>query len=459
MVTFHPERKSSSRLVGLVITLLIVVGCLSEASVVNADTTYLPVPVVVVSASTSPSVFFVKSKMPSQSEVDGYLGAHSSSKATNYVFKSMPLDWVSPLSNTYKCLGYAGGSNSWAYGTFDTKTINISTVNINGTGSGYADCSTAGEYFIAYRDVTASSTFQWLGSYNFTGSTVTIGTTTSSSSPVSSSNLVNSTQYNTRFLTVTVTGTTTNPKDAIVDVSYYLDPNEINRNISGKNPTQIILSWSDKSTQDIEKQGFTIPTTTGTGTIRMRIPDASIADSGSFDLLVTFGNTGCFLGLSDCPFPLSYMYTSFDLSSKVVTTQGEVENYNTLTFSAVEEPCSLTNISGCISNAFAFLFIPSEASVSRFVILNETLSNKFPFAYAYDFSSTINTLYTTTATESGTLTVPFGTFGNITLISSAQLSAVPFASFIKSLLGYALWIMFMIAMYRRTLTIFNPSPV
>jgi len=269
----------------------------------------------------------------------------------------------------------------------------------------------------------------------------------------------NFSNFKTRFTQVTVTGTTTAPKDAIVDVTYYLDPTEINTAIPAKNPTLIKLSWANRTNNTFQSLGFNIPTTTGTGTLRMRIPDADLADTGTFDLLVQFSNIGCSLGLSDCPFPDSYVYTSFSTVSKVAGSQGSTENYNTANLVPETEECSLTNFGACITNSLAYLFVPSETSVEQFKSLNTSLSEKFPFAYAYDFANTINTLYTTTANQSATLTLPFGTFGNITLISSAQLSAVPFASFIKTLLSYVLWIMFAVAMYRRTLTIFNPSPV
>jgi len=458
MVTFHQLRQSLSRSLGLTISLLIVVGCLSaHASVVEASTTYYPLRITSVNASTSPTGAVARFLMPSLSEVNARAGGNGL-KANFMQFKVLP-DSVVSTDLSYRCLNTSGGSGSWAFDSYDIKQLNANLRQLDGTGSGFADCTTVGDYYVTYRDLSFStSTVAWVGVFHYNGTGYTLGTTTGTTTD--SVDFENSEVLNTRFILVKAnsfaTGTVT------ITARYYLDPNEVDRTNSLYNPTQVKYTIAKRPATTTSAVGQNISaTSTGYGTSTNAYSGLS---AGTYEVLVTFSNGGCSIGLSLCPFPDSYSYITFDVnaSGTLIANTQFIEYYDSLTPTPDQtyekQLCNLTNLSGCISNAFAFLFIPSDASLARFTTLNNTLSTKFPFAYAYDFSDTVSTLYTTTATESGTLTVPFGTFGDLTLISESQLSAIPFASTLKTLLSYILWIMFMIAMYRRTLTIFNPTP-
>jgi len=269
----------------------------------------------------------------------------------------------------------------------------------------------------------------------------------------------NSGNQNTRFISASIVGTTTNPKNVFVTVQYFLDPAEINRSISSKNPTQISLSVAKKPATTFSKYSFTIPTTLGTSTQTFTLLDSDLADSGIFDLLIQFSNSGVPFG-SDIPFEDSYIYTAFTLDTKLVSATSSIENYNSQTITGTtitSQPCGITALSGCINNAFGYLFIPTPTKIGEFQNIPTTLSTKFPFAYIYDFQNSITDLYTESNTQNDTLTIPFATYGNITLISKSQIASVPFADWIKITLGYILWIMFGLQMYKRTLLIFNPK--
>lgn len=264
----------------------------------------------------------------------------------------------------------------------------------------------------------------------------------------------NHSTFKTRFTNVLVTGTTTAPKDAIVDVSYYIDASEINRSISAKNPTTIKLSWANRSNNVFQTQSFTIPTTTGTSTIRLRIPDAELADTGTFDLLVQFSNIGCSLGLSDCPFPDSYVYTSFETIAKTAQKQGATENYNTANLVTEAEVCGLDNFSACITNSLAYLFIPSTVSVDNFESLSSELQNRAPFVYAYSLPDLWASLFNPSGTQVAVVSAetPIGT---INFLSKAQLEAIPMSATVNTIIGYLLWIMLAFTLYSRTINIFN----
>jgi len=121
--------------------------------------------------------------------------------------------------------------------------------------------------------------------------------------------------------------------------------------------------------------------------------------------------------------------------------------------------CSQGNaITNSVCNISGYLFVPSPTATLGFQEVNENLKNKFPFAYAYDFKDNITLLYTTTQTGTSSLTLPFADYGNITLISTDMLNALPYIGLMRTLIAYALWLMFAIAMYHRTLRIFNSNP-
>jgi len=270
----------------------------------------------------------------------------------------------------------------------------------------------------------------------------------------------NSGNFNTRFISTEITGTSTNPKNVFVKVEYYIDPNELNRNVSATNPTQISLSFANRPNTTFTKLYFNIPLTTGTNTETFTIDDTNITDNGIFDLLIQYANAGVPFG-SEIPFKDSYIYTNFTLTSKIVTATSTTENYNSTTNinqNLTSQPCGVTSLSGCISNAFSYLFIPNPTTLNNFKSIQTTLSTKFPFAYITDFQNSITQLYNENNTQNSSISVPFGNYGTIDLISKQQIEAVPFANWIKITLGYLLWIMFGFQMYRRTLNIFKPIP-
>jgi len=114
-----------------------------------------------------------------------------------------------------------------------------------------------------------------------------------------------------------------------------------------------------------------------------------------------------------------------------------------------------SGIGWAICTTVVFLFYPSEGAINNFTNLYDTLSTKFPFAYFTDFNDSIGSVFTGATTASLAITVPFGTYGEIDLISAEQIEAVPFTSLIRTLLGALIWIMLGLTIYRRTQKIFN----
>ncbi len=263
----------------------------------------------------------------------------------------------------------------------------------------------------------------------------------------------NATQQ-TRFTDLVISGTST----VNLNAEYFLEEDEINVLVSESNPNLVRYQYALRPSSTFSGQSETINALSfGTSTQSTNI--TGLAD-GVYDILITFSNVGCSLGLAPCPFPNSYVYTDMTISGGVLNATGTLDFYDSTSPSleSIYQECGITALSGCITNSFLFLFVPSEASLSNFSSIQTSLQTKFPFAYVYDFQESITDLYNSPTTTAIEITVPFATYGNITLMSAGLLSSVPFASTIKLILGYLMWIMFAYQMYARGLRVFNTNP-
>jgi hypothetical protein len=122
-----------------------------------------------------------------------------------------------------------------------------------------------------------------------------------------------------------------------------------------------------------------------------------------------------------------------------------------------EFECSITAMTGCIKNAFVWLFYPSANSVEQFKTLNTDLSGKFPFAYAYQAPMLVSKLFTSSQTASSTVAVSVPNFGNITFLSASMMTAVPYASTVRTIIGWILWILVIEYIYYRVIRSHDPN--
>jgi len=93
-----------------------------------------------------------------------------------------------------------------------------------------------------------------------------------------------------------------------------------------------------------------------------------------------------------------------------------------------------------------WFIIPSEDSLTRWRSLS--LQGLFPFSYLYDVGNLYNELFANGGSKEYLVAVDTGAFGTITFISASQINAVPYASTIKTILGYLLWFMTGMFLYR-----------
>lgn len=101
---------------------------------------------------------------------------------------------------------------------------------------------------------------------------------------------------------------------------------------------------------------------------------------------------------------------------------------------------------GCVKSAFTWAFIPTEESMNQFSTL--TLSNSEPFSYVYDIGNAYDELFSNTGSMEYAVSADTDALGTINFISASQISAIPYSSTIKTILGYLLWFFTGMFIYR-----------
>jgi len=266
---------------------------------------------------------------------------------------------------------------------------------------------------------------------------------------------------NTKFTNVVVSGTASTTNFAI---SYFLDTSEFDQQ-NQPNTVEVYVSNSD-SNQVGSRKKLILPLNDGSSSTTISIvPDnysgvyatSTYLPDGQYTGWVKFFN----FNVNDYVLPTE-ITTNFTISGGVVTTYTIVSQSDGIfpdEFGYQSQPCGITAIGGCLVNAMALLFYPSANSIDSFTNVYDTLATKFPFAYLTDFRDSITSIYEGSTTASLGLTVPFGTFGDITLISADLVSDVPFTSTIRTILGALIWVMLALQIWRRGQTIFNVKQV
>lgn len=111
-----------------------------------------------------------------------------------------------------------------------------------------------------------------------------------------------------------------------------------------------------------------------------------------------------------------------------------------------------------LSDCLGYLFIPSTASSSPLSNLRSlSLANSFPFAYAYQVGAVRQELFDSPATASSTVAVTVPNFGTLTFLSASLLTAVPFATTIRTILGWLMWLLLVDLIYVTVLRSHNTN--
>jgi len=127
-------------------------------------------------------------------------------------------------------------------------------------------------------------------------------------------------------------------------------------------------------------------------------------------------------------------------------TTGQV--YETQT-PATSSTCGTLEIGCYIENAISWSFSISQETLNKFGDL--TLANSVPFSYLYDMGDLYNELFDQEA-EAIDFSIPFGN-GEITLLSTEKLEAIPFQPLVRTILGAIMIFLTTMFLYRQVIGI------
>jgi len=265
--------------------------------------------------------------------------------------------------------------------------------------------------------------------------------------------------YQTRFTNIEVTGDIPVDPDTLPDITFdidaFVEQSEINQNLASRNISYFQVRISPRPSTTTISQIVNVNQNEDPVTGQILFPDL---EDGTYDYNVRFANFGCLSSLTECPFPFATINGEFIVTNgELVDGSVKTEFINAQQVVNLETPyedCSITNISACINNSFRFLFIPSSNSIQNLVQLKDIIETRAPFSYGFDMVNVLEELTTTASAQTLDVELDLG-FGTIPFINETMIQNAPYASTIKQLIEYLLWISFAFAMYRMSLTIHN----
>jgi hypothetical protein len=262
-------------------------------------------------------------------------------------------------------------------------------------------------------------------------------------SPVDGVNISAVTQ--TRFTDLTYSSSS-------LTATYFLDTNEINTSISEFNPTLVSFKFVPRTgTNETVFSESINNSVNGTSSVTT---DFSTLSDGVYDLQVYFSNSGVLFGAPQ-PFPKSYIYTEFTVSSGTISSIGTLELYSPQYFADTtisESECGLTKLDGCLKNFAVWLFYPSDTGMQILADTQESLKSKVPFNYVFGVSDTVQMLSSQDG-ELPALSVEFGQLGEVTLLDSANFEVEPWSSLfatVRLILQAVIFLTLVFVLYRRT---------
>lgn len=101
--------------------------------------------------------------------------------------------------------------------------------------------------------------------------------------------------------------------------------------------------------------------------------------------------------------------------------------------------CGIGDLSGCIYNAFIYLFYPNQSITEQFKNLD--IENRAPFIYAYEINTLRQEMFNASDTGITNIGVTIDGFGTITFLSKDMIDSVPYSSTIKDLLTWIIYIL------------------
>jgi len=438
----------------LAVASLIVGFCVAETA--NAGYTALPV---TITASTTNSDIFtlsineeaVRTQSASTRVMTGYTTVSSYS--------------LNATSVSYGCGGGVSGSGFSSSGAapttpfLTTKVLDISKTFVvdPAGGTDTADCNESGTYYIVVStgstvaeraDCTTKQCFYVPIQYN------------ADTGEVTTQSAYNPGEYtNTRLTNVSRSAVSRSATTGVVtfNVGYYIDTTEWT--YTYERPETILVNISDSSvTQADSIAKYILPLSTGFAT--STLVSATLAD-GTYTAQINFWNKE-----AETPvFNSSYITLNFTLSGGVITSSSVVDSQLAIYPSQnAQQPCSVTRIDGCITNAFSYLFVPSQPALDIYNSALEELPSRFPFSYFY---AVVDSLQGLSTISSSTAPVQFSidltdsvvVGQSIDILSTSTVDrylGTTAREIFRTIMSYMIWILFATLIFFKVRVLFNP---
>lgn len=134
-----------------------------------------------------------------------------------------------------------------------------------------------------------------------------------------------------------------------------------------------------------------------------------------------------------------------------------------LTFDDPARPeCSIARLDVCLINAVNYFIKPrSSGFANSFSVASTRINERIPFVYLYAVRDAISDIFNS-PTASVNWSVSFGSVGSLTVLDSDSFSGSPYYSFFTGMrvyLGYLLWILLGVGLYKRAVRLFDDKTV
>jgi len=138
-------------------------------------------------------------------------------------------------------------------------------------------------------------------------------------------------------------------------------------------------------------------------------------------------------------------FTLISSSTVSTTTQSNLPG------DATPLDCSTFDVGCYIKNAFMWAFFPSDDTISQFENLN--LRGRFPFEYGFEAAEVIEEILSPESSTSTVISVQFGSFGDITLLSEDLLESIPLSEQVRQAIEWLCWIGLIFVIYKRIMKV------
>jgi len=220
----------------------------------------------------------------------------------------------------------------------------------------------------------------------------------------------------------------------------------------GSGQTSLTTAQAFGTSSSTQIDGITI---SGNGTLSNSATDGTITGSGtSFTTQLKIGDQ-IVVGGETCTVLSIISDTLLECTEITGANSGANFTFSTpITTSITYNDCGTFDIFCHGKNLLIWFFGVSPGTLENFS--NLTLQNSLPFSYIYDLENVYDELFANGGSMNFEISVDTA-IGEIDLISPTMLSAVPFASTVKTILGYLMYLFTAMTLYHLILRVHSQN--